>query len=68
MLCFSRRSGESFQIGSDVTVHISRVDGGQVKVSVEAPQDIKILRSELIAADEAPPSDAVLHQSGRQRR
>lgn len=47
MLTITRRAGQSFKLGDDITVHIVRLDRSQVRVSIEAPKDIKILRSEL---------------------
>lgn len=53
MLTITRRPGESFSIGDDITIHIGAVRGGQVKVSIAAPKALLILRSEL--ADRLPP-------------
>lgn len=47
-LILSRRIGESFLIGDDIEVVITGVTGGQVKVGVQAPDDVPIVRSELI--------------------
>jgi carbon storage regulator CsrA len=57
MLTITRRSGESFSIGDDITIHIDTVRSGQVKVSIAAPEALLILRSEL--ADRLPPLVAV---------
>jgi len=47
MLVLTRKSEERIQIGPDITVTILRVKGGTVRVGVEAPADVKILRGEL---------------------
>ena len=48
MLILSRRIGESFLIGDDIEVLITGVTGGQVKFGVQAPEDVPIVRSELV--------------------
>ena len=47
MLVFSRKPGESFVIGNDIEVVIFGFDNQQVKVGVQAPRHIPILRKEL---------------------
>ncbi len=53
MLVLQRKVGESILIGEETTVTILAVEGGRVRVAVEAPKSITILRSELkVAAEE----------------
>lgn len=53
MLVLQRKVGESILIGEETTVTILAVEGGRVRVAVEAPKHITILRNELkIAAQE----------------
>jgi carbon storage regulator len=47
VLVISRRSGESVVIGPGVSVKVSEVRGGRVRLAIEAPADVKVLRSEL---------------------
>ena len=47
MLILSRRPGESIAIGDDVLVSVIEVSGARVKIGIEAPQHILILRQEL---------------------
>ena len=47
MLVITRRIGESVKIGDDITVYIMKQDGKQVKMGIEAPREVLILRSEL---------------------
>ena len=47
MLVLSRRTGESIRIGTDITVRVVQVVGNRVKLGIEAPDDKRILRSEL---------------------
>ncbi len=48
MLILSRKIGQSFKVGNDVTITIKSVDGGQVKVGISAPREVSIMRSELL--------------------
>ena len=47
MLVLSRKVGESIQIGDNIFVSVVEVKGGRVRLSFDAPNDIKILREEL---------------------
>lgn len=47
MLVLSRKSGESIQIGENITVKVIQCRGNRVRLGVEAPNDVEILRSEL---------------------
>jgi carbon storage regulator len=47
MLVLSRKSGESIWINDNVEVRIVEVSNDKVKIGINAPKDIKILRSEL---------------------
>ena len=53
MLVLSRRPGESIAIGEGIRVTIVEVSGDRVKVGIEAPQEVVILRQELCEAVEA---------------
>ena len=48
MLSLTRKEGQSLHVGEDVVITIERVEGKKVKVSIQAPSSIKVLRSELV--------------------
>jgi carbon storage regulator len=48
MLLLSRRTGEIIQIGDDITVTVLTVKGNQVRIGINAPDDMKIKREELL--------------------
>lgn len=50
MLILQRKAGQSLRIGENVLVTVLGVENGRVRLAIEAPTDIPILRSELIAA------------------
>lgn len=47
MLILTRRIGESLQIGDDVEVRVLGVNGNQIKLGIDAPQDVGIHREEI---------------------
>lgn len=49
MLCLSRKTNESVQIGDAITVTIVRISNGKVRLSIDAPRELNIARSELMA-------------------
>ena len=46
MLCISRNVGETFFVG-DTEIKIVQVRGDQVRLGIDAPQNVEIRRSEL---------------------
>lgn len=53
MLILQRKVGESVVIGENITVSVVSVDGARVRLAISAPEDISILRSELVTATAA---------------
>ena len=47
MLVLSRKPGERILIGDDVTVTIVRIGPNNVRLGIEAPRDMNIVREEL---------------------
>lgn len=56
MLILTRNQGESIVIGEAVTVTVLGTKGGQVRLGIQAPREIKVLRSELL--DRMPDSES----------
>lgn len=52
MLILNRKKGESLVINENIKVTIVDVSGEKVKIAVEAPKEIPILRTELVTAAE----------------
>jgi len=55
MLVVSRKVGERIIIGDDIVVTVVRVAQGTVRIGVEAPKDMPIVREEI----QEPLGDAV---------
>ena len=47
MLVLSRKVGERIRIGDEVTVTVVRISGGGVRLGIEAPAELSIIREEL---------------------
>ena len=47
MLVLTRKVGESFVIGDNITVTVVRVAGGGVRIGIEAPDDCLVMRQEV---------------------
>jgi carbon storage regulator len=48
MLVLTRRPGQAIKIGEDIEIYIVEVRGDQVRLSIEAPRDVAILRREVL--------------------
>ena len=51
MLILSRSIGETLVIGDNIKITILEFKGKQVKIGIEAPADIKVVRDELLDED-----------------
>ncbi|MHB1670300.1 MAG: carbon storage regulator CsrA [Thiomonas sp.] len=49
MLILSRHAGEAIRIGQDVRIVVVHVGGGKVRLGIEGPKQLRILREELYA-------------------
>ncbi|MBI5098513.1 MAG: carbon storage regulator CsrA [Nitrospirae bacterium] len=47
MLVLTRKSGESINIGDDITITIVEIKGNSVRLGIKAPASLKIYRKEL---------------------
>lgn len=48
MLVLSRKTDEAIVVGDDIVIKIISIDKGVVKLGIEAPKNISILRQELL--------------------
>jgi carbon storage regulator len=51
MLVLTRREGETIQIDDKIRVTILGRENGQVKVGIEAPREVPVVREELLERD-----------------
>lgn len=48
MLVLSRRTEEAVVIGDDVRIKVLAIEGGVVRLGIAAPDEVRIMRSELL--------------------
>jgi len=56
MLILSRRCGESFLIGDNIKVTIVSSKGNQIRVGIDAPKDMSVVREEIVKKNDKNPS------------
>jgi carbon storage regulator len=63
MLVLSRKTGETIRIGENIVVVLKAIQGGRVKIGIDAPNAVHVVRSELLSngrkrkgADPPPPA------------
>jgi carbon storage regulator len=49
MLILSRKNEEEIRLGENITIKILGIQHGQVKIGIEAPRDVRVVRGELYA-------------------
>jgi carbon storage regulator len=47
MLVLTRKAGQSFCIGESIVITVQSIKGEHVRIAIEAPKEIPILREEL---------------------
>lgn len=52
MLVLSRKIGEQLLIGDSIVVTVVRIGPHDVRIGIEAPADVEIVRSELVESAE----------------
>lgn len=50
MLVLSRKLGETITIGGNIVITVVDIDRGKIRLGIEAPKDVPILRGELLPA------------------
>lgn len=58
MLVLTRKPQETIRIGDNITITVIKTKGNSVRLGIEAPTDVSVLRGELVATatdfDESP--------------
>ena len=64
MLVLTRKQGELIHIGEGIAVKVIKTGKGTVKIGIEAPAHVKVLRGELMEKQQAASSEepAVMFQ------
>ena len=56
MLVLTRKATETIKVGDDIVIKVIKTGKGTVKIGIEAPQGVRVIRGELL---EAPASISV---------
>lgn len=48
MLVLSRKLGEKIYIGDNICITVVGIDRGKIRLGIEAPRDVRVLRQELL--------------------
>lgn len=57
MLVLTRRKNESLLIGDDIVVTIVRVSGDKVRIGIEAPDSVRVIRPEAVEKERREDDD-----------
>ena len=49
MLALARKEGQTIAIGDNITVTVVSINGTQVKLAIDAPREVRVMRTELVA-------------------
>lgn len=55
MLVLSRRTSQQITIGPEIRITVVRIDCNQVRLGIQAPPELSILRGELTGTPPCPP-------------
>jgi carbon storage regulator len=61
MLVLSRKESERIKLGDSIVVTVVRVSGDKVRLGIEAPADMLVLREELESRPPPAPARAALN-------
>ena len=60
MLVLSRKINETIKIGDDIEIRILEVKGDTVRIGIDAPKSVDILRGELVLSVSASNTEATI--------
>lgn len=54
MLVLTRKFGQEIVIGDDIKVVVKAIGSNKVRIGIEAPEGVRIVRSEIMERDDEP--------------
>lgn len=67
MLVISQKKGEKLHIGRDITVTVVDIKANKVRLGIEAPSELTILRDQLYAQSQEQEHEQAQERSRQQR-
>ncbi|MDX2503290.1 MAG: carbon storage regulator [Gammaproteobacteria bacterium] len=67
MLILKRQSGESIQINDDIKITIYFSRGNQIKIGIDAPRHVSVIREELLSDRQTEDAAAIDTESKQNR-
>lgn len=58
MLVLSRKTQEQIRIGDNITITVLKVQGRSVRIGIEAPQQVRVVRAEIPVFEDQPDETA----------
>lgn len=59
MLVLSRTLGQKIYIGDNIVITVTSIDRGKIRLGIEAPSNVPIVREELLEAEANAKADEV---------
>jgi carbon storage regulator len=53
MLILTRYEGEKIVVGEDIEILVMGLNGNQVRLGIEAPREVRVMREELLQREDA---------------
>ncbi len=57
MLVLTRKPAETIQIGDDIVIKVIKTGSGSVKIGIDAPDAVRVIRGELLQSPTAASGD-----------
>lgn len=57
MLVLTRKPAETIKIGDDVVIKVIKTGSGSVKIGIDAPDAVRVIRGELLEAAPSEPAE-----------
>lgn len=67
MLILQRKKNEVIRVGNDIRIIVTDIGNESVRIAIEAPTDVKVLREELIEAASANKKSAEVSRQGLEK-
>ena len=65
MLVLSRKVGQRILLGDQITITVVRINGGGVRLGIEAPAELPVIREEMRDQVKSPPPSVTAPPTGK---